>query len=174
MAVFNITTENLYSARQIQLLRKLLEDPIVKLEMNTIIKDAMTPFVPMSPGGGTLRQSAEVTPEGISWGVNGAQGYAMYQHGGITYGPNYPIHAKGDPHTIIGWYSPKGKMPNGAVTGFGLLGSPGVKENWEFGYSTEGTMSHWTDRYSWDLKRETNIEITKRLVQICRERGITT
>lgn len=172
MAIFTITTENLYSARQIQLLRKLLNDPLVRIEVNTIIKDAMTPYVPSKSGA--LRRSAQVTPTDITWGVEGAQGYAHYQHEGITYGPNIPIHEKGNPHKIIGWYSKPGKYPNGAVTGFGILGTPGTMDGWDFGYTTDNTMSHWTDRYAYDLKRKTNLEITKRLREICRERGITT
>lgn len=159
--------ENLYSNRSIQILRKLGDDPGTKERINEIIKDAITPFIPMGKpeeGGGTLREDVHVYPDSIVWGEGPASRYAQYQHTGEVWVINYPIHEKGNPNHIIGWRSLPGKMPSGRA-----LGTPGMLDDWVFGYSTDGTMSNWERAYEWSLKSEVNKRITALLKQIYKE-----
>ena len=55
-----------FRTKKQQQLLALLNDKDIKVQANTIIKDAINEFVPMKSGA--LRASADVTPESISWG----------------------------------------------------------------------------------------------------------
>lgn len=39
-------------------------------------------------------------------------------------------------------------------------------------YTTPGTRSYWTKAYAWDVKRQTNLEITQYLKRECKRRGL--
>lgn len=143
-------------------LLEILRDENVLVHCNTIIKDAITPFVPKKSGA--LRRSAKVTKNTITWGEGLA--YARYQYGGEVYGPNFPIVRGGK---IVGWYSKRGmkKHPTGRE-----LGVPGTWMGWRFGYTTRGTHHHWDQYFRYLPKLKANIEITRFLKKECKRRGL--
>ena len=151
-----------FRTKKQQQLLALLNDKSVKVQANTIIKDAINQFVPMKTGA--LRESADVTPESISWG-KGLK-YAGYQYRGEVYGPNHPIIREG---RIVGWYSTPGmkKHPTGRE-----LGVPGYWMGWRFGYTTPGTHHHWDKYFTYVPKLKANIEVTRLLKRECKRRGL--
>lgn len=153
-----------FSTKKQQKLLSLLNNPRTQAEINQITGNAINKFVPMKSGA--LRASMEVTPTTISWG-NGLA-YARYQYGGEVYGPNLPIVRKG---TIVGWYSIKGmkKHPTGRE-----LGIPGEWMGWRFGYTTPDTKHHWDKLYTYQPKRKANLEITRYLKRLCKQKGLRT
>lgn len=164
-------------SRKMRELLDMLNDNNVRKNVNTIIADEIQPYVPMKSG--RLRRSRIVGAKTISWG-RGLE-YAHYQHEGVVYAPNYPIIKNG---SVVGWYSPRGKgtkHPTDRELGGRGLGGIGVKSsrdkavwmNWNFGYTTPGTMHHWERMYEWELKRETNIKITRMLKMLCKQRGLS-
>lgn len=185
MPTVRLTVEERYSRKMARLL-KLLNDREIKTYVNRIIAREIQPYVPMKEGG--LRASLRVGENFISWGHG--LNYARYQFGGEVYGANYPIVADGkllgffntssnkrypifdsNSGTITGWFSLPGvsKYPTGRK-----LGTPGKWRDWEFGYTTPGTQSHWTDVYEKKLRSKTNREITAYLKWVCRNRGLNT
>lgn len=156
-----VFTKRFRTKKQQQLL-VLLNDKSVKVQANTIIKDTINQFVPMKTG--TLRESADVTPESISWG-KGLK-YAGYQYRGEVYGPNYPRTKNG---AIVGWYSKRGmqKYPTGRE-----LGVPGEWMGWRFGYTTANTQHHWDRQFVGPTKLKASIEITRLLKRECKRRGL--
>ena len=161
-ATVKVEVQKFRTRKQEELL-KMLEDKQVRKHINTLVKDAINPFVPMKSGA--LRRSAIVTHLSITWG-RGLK-YAGYQYRGEVYGPNYPIVRSG---TIIGWYSKPGvrKHPTGRE-----LGLPGEWKGWKFGYTTPGTKHHWDSKFSHDVKLRTNQSITRYLKSECKRRGLT-
>jgi hypothetical protein len=133
---------------------KMLNDDGIRVKINTVIKDKITPFVPKKSEA--LRESAEVTPTSISWGKGLTYGH--YQYTGIVYGPNFPI--KNAAGQIIRWYSPRGKKkyPTDRL----------------LQYKTPGTRSTWDKAFADTIKLEANQEITRILKNACKERGLKT
>ena len=160
-----LDVERFYTKRQQQLL-KLLDDKKVRTEVNTRIKDAINTFVPMDTGA--LRRSAYANSTHIGWGQGLAAPYARYQYNGIVYGPNHPITRGG---TIVGWFSTPGqqKHPTGRT-----LGTPREWKGWKFGYTTPGTSHHWDKLFTYRIKQQTNLEITRYLKRECKDRGLQT
>lgn len=161
-----------YTRKTTELL-DMLNDKDTRIKVNTIIADAIQPFVPMKSG--RLRRSRYVGVKLISWG-RGLE-YAHYQHEGVVYAPNYPIVQGG---AIVGWYSPKGKgtkHPTDRELGAHGMWTPedhrATFMKWNFGYTTIGTRHHWEKAYDWELKRKTNLEITRMLKKMCKERGLS-
>ena len=161
MSVVSISTKDLPSKKTIELL-KLLNDPDMYLEVNKIIAEAIKPYVPKKTGA--LQQSVVITPKEISWGVG--LDYAHYQYEGVVYGKNYPITKDGN---IVGWYSKGTKSPTTRELGGYFKGS---WKGWFFGYSSGGSVKQWTKIYEWQLKRETNVKITRMLKAECKRRGL--
>ena len=161
--IVTIEVERFRTKKQQELL-EMLNDPNVKKEVNTRIKDSINKFVPMKSGA--LRRSARANSEYISWGEGLSQPYARYQYYGEIYGPNYPIMRAG---SIVGWYSKPGtrKYPTGRE-----LGVPGYWKGWKFGYTTSGTHHHWDQYFRYLPKLKTNIEITRYLKRECKRRGL--
>lgn len=153
-----------YHTKTQEKLLAMLNDKAVHKHINTIIKDAINPFVPMKSG--KLRRSAVVTDQSISWGRG--LPYARYQYGGIVYAPNFPMTRGGE---IVGWYTPKGmkKIPTDRE-----LGTPGQWKGWKFGYTTPNTRHHWDSAFDLSVKQAANLEITKYLKQECKNRGLKT
>ena len=160
-ATIKIEVQKFRTTKQEELL-KLLNDKQVRKQINTLIKDAINPFVPMKSGA--LRRSAIVTHLSITWG-RGLK-YGRYQYYGEVYGPNYPIVRDG---AIVGWYSKPGvkKHPTGRE-----LGVPGEWRGWRFGYTTPGTQHHWDKKFTYEVKLKTNQEITRYLKKECKKRGL--
>lgn len=148
----NISNE--YATNLQMQLRDVAYDDKVRREINEMIADMLEPYVPQFNGefeahnedydGPSLRESVQVGPTQISWNTP----YAHYMWMGFTYGPNIPIHAKGDPKTVIGFYSipDSTKSPTGSY----------------LSYSTANTGPSW-----WDFmlaisqnRRTMNIRIT--------------
>lgn len=150
MATVQFNTKVVYSKKIKQLL-DMLNDNEVRKNVNQFIADALTPYVPIQSG--KLRRSVYVGPKIISWG-RGIP-YARYQFNGEKYSPSIPITRNGE---VIGFFSPSDvpKQPTGEM----------------LGVSTPGTMHHWTDAYSWQLKNQTNQQITRYLKKECRARGL--
>lgn len=161
-STINIQLDTYRTDKQRELL-KMLNDKAVQKQVNTYIKDAINPFVPMKSGA--LRRSARVTHKSITWG----QGlkYAHYQYMGEVYGPNFPIIKGG---LIVGWYSKKGmkKYPTGRE-----LGVSGEWLGWRFGYTTQGTQHHWDKAFTYQVKQKTNLDITRFLKRECKRRGLS-
>ena len=158
MSVVSLDPVNLYSQKTTELLR-LLNDPTVYLEANKIIADAIKPYVPRKSG--TLQESVVVTPTEITWNTP----YAHYQFEGIVYEKNYPITKDG---AIVGWYSKGSKTPSSRTMGH----FKGSLNGWFFGYTNGASTSQWTRIYEWQLKSQTNMEITKMLRAECRRRRL--
>ena len=159
--IVTIEVEQFRTKKQQKLL-DMLNDKVVKKQVNLRILNAINKFVPKKTGA--LRSSARVTSEFISWGT-GLE-YARYQYGGQIYGPNRPITEKG---RIVGWFSTPGqrKYPTGRE-----LGIPGYWRGWRFGYTTPGTHHHWDRYFRYLPKMRTNLEITRYLKQECKRRGL--
>lgn len=146
-------------------LLNMCNDDKVLTGINQIIADITTPYVPMDNGEfhssvetdypGRLRDSVQVGPKEIRWTTQ----YAHYVYRGDTYGPNIPIHPKGDPHTIIGFYSPKGetKYPTGA----------------RLNYTTANTGSLWFNTMIEQQRRTMSLRITNYLKRECKKRGLS-
>ena len=151
-----------FRTKKQQALLKMLNDRQVQIEVNTRIKDAINPFVPMKSGA--LRKSAKVYTKLITWGEG--LDYGRYQYGGEVYGPNIPITRGGN---IVGWYSKPGqrKHPTGRE-----LGVPGYWKGWRFGYTTPGTHHHWDRYFRYFPKMKANLEITRYLKKECKRRGL--
>lgn len=106
-------------------------------EVHEKLKEFVEPFVPMNTGN--LRDHARALPSGVIY----ESPYAHYQYEGVVYGPNIKIwsYDKGSKSShIIGWRSPKGKVPTERE-----LGVPGYWKGWKFGYSTPNTAHHWME-----------------------------
>ena len=88
----------------------LKSDTELMFSINTALAKRCDPYVPFREG---YLSDVNITKTGVSYN----QPYAHYQYTGIVYGPNYPIHAKGDSKTIIGFYTPAG-MQKYPVPGF--------------------------------------------------------
>lgn len=133
-------------------LLKILNDKQVRKNCNIMIRDAITPFIPMKSG--KLRRSAAVFPDSIRWG-NGIP-YGRYQYYGRVYAPNYLVVRDGERV----WRTPKGmkKYPTNRE-----LGVPGEYMGMRFGYTTPGTQHHWDKAFTGELKRKTNMKITNYL-----------
>lgn len=119
----------------------VMSDRETKREVHQKLKEFVEPYVPMSKGGGDLRESAEAKPSGVIYKTP----YAHYQYEGKVYGQNLPkwYYSKADKTSYItGWYSIPGvkKTPTGRT-----LGQPGNWKGWDFGYSTPGTTHHWLE-----------------------------
>ena len=158
----NVSTEGFYSGRTRQLLQ-LLNDPNMYLEANKIIAEAIKPYIPKDTGA--LQDSVVITPKEIIWGVG--LSYAHYQYMGVVYEKNYPITKNG---VIVGWYSKGSKTPSMRTMGH----FKGSWKGWFFGYTNGASVSQWTKMYEWQLKSQTNLEITKMLKAECRKRGLST
>ena len=65
MATVNIRLDKYRTRKQTKLIN-MLNDKSVQKQVNTYIKDAITPYVPMRSGA--LRRSAIVTHNSITWG----------------------------------------------------------------------------------------------------------
>lgn len=152
---------NVYSRKTTELLA-LLNDPNMYIQANQIIADAIKPYIPKKSGA--LQQSVRITPDEIVWGEG--LDYAHYQYVGLVYGKNYPITKNG---TIVGWYSKGSKVPNGNTLGGYFKGS---WKGWFFGYTNGASVKEWTKMYEWQLKSQTNKEITKMLKAECKRRGL--
>jgi len=161
MSTISLNPTKLYSQKTIELLR-MLNDPDMYLKANQIIADAIKPYVPKKSGA--LQQSVVVTPKEIIWGTG--LDYAHYQYEGVVYEKNYPITKNG---VVVGWYSKGSKTPTTRPLGGYFKGS---WNGWFFGYSTGGSVSQWTKIYEWQLKSQTNIEITKMLRAECKRRRL--
>ena len=163
MATVKFRAEITYTRKQQELL-DMLSDKSVKLEINKRIANALNFFVPMQSGA--LRESVHVGPDIISWGRG--LPYARYQYEGEVYGPNRPITSG---KRIVGWYTKPGteKYPTGRE-----LGVRGEWKGWIFGYTTPYTQHHWTDAYEYQVKNQTNQEITQYLKRECKARGLRT
>lgn len=158
-----MTVDSSYSRNTVKNLKKLMDDPQTRIDINQMIGDAINPYVPKKSGD--LRDSMRIYPDRITWGEG--LPYAQYQFGGEVYGPNLPIMHEG---TIVGWFSRPGvkKHPTGRE-----LGVKGEWKGWTFGYTTPGTAHHWTEVYQWRLKSKTNKKITAYLKQMCKARGLS-
>ena len=181
ISVFTLDVEAFRTKKQQKLLQ-MLNDDRVKTKINTILKDAINPFVPMKTG--ELRASAKAHPDYISWGENLTRPYARYQYYGEVYGPNLPGAENGEP----AWRSPKGrrKYPMGrelgAYNGIVYLrprwqkGSPKVTGllPYKLGYTTQKTGHHWDKYFRYLPKLKANIEITRYLKRECKNRGLKT
>lgn len=163
MPTIRVEVDKFRTTKQQKLL-KMLDDPKVLKEVNTRIGNAINPFVPMKSGA--LRASMRVNSKSISWGSG--LPYAHYQYMGEVYGPNHPIIKN---RTIVGWYSTPGmtKYPTGRE-----LGVPGEWMGWRFGYTTPGTQHHWDRAFQYQVKQQTNLEITRYLKRECKNRGLKT
>lgn len=173
-----------FRTKKQQQLLALLNDKDIKVQANTIIKDAINEFVPMKSGA--LRASADVTPESISWG-KGLK-YAGYQYRGVVYGPNLPGLEDGSP----AWRSRKGQTKHPTGRELGKAGSATLRVRWKkeggqylrpnpgetatytFGYTTSGTHHHWDKYFRYLPKLKANIEITRMLKRECKSRGLRT
>lgn len=170
MAYFTLTTSTLRrygTDRQSELLA-LLNDDSVHEQINEIINEKMREgdYIPLNMSEfasrnqgdypGRLRNSASVTKEGITWRTP----YAHYVWAGNVYGPNIPIHPKGDKDTVIGFYSPKGKTKT--PTGNAMT------------YSTPGSGPRWVDLAFSGSGRIINQAVTNFLKKECRARGLNT
>ena len=171
-----IEVERFRTKRQQELL-KLLNDDKVKVEINTRIKDAINRFVPKKTG--TLRASAQVYPDRITWGEGLA--YARYQYGGEVYGPNLP----GVVGTSPAWRSRRGRKKHPMGRELGKRGAAMLRPVWgenvdrlpssvlyTFGYTTRGTHHHWDQYFRYLPKLKANLEITRYLKRECRQRGL--
>ena len=182
MATVQLVVETKYSRRMIQL-NNMLHDKVVHKQINQIIADKITPYVPKKSG--KLQRSIYVGYDVISWGRG--LPYANYQYEGIVWGPNL-IGIEGN--GVTGWRSRAPKHPTGRKLGQAgagtfrpvwVIDSNGYRKaneqdpdvSWTFGYTTPGTMSQWTKVYEWKLKSDTNKEITRYLRQECKSRGLT-
>lgn len=170
MAYFTLTTSTLrrYGTDRQSKLLAMLNDDSVHERINEIINEKMREgdYIPMNMGEfasrnpndypGRLRDSASVTKDGITWRVP----YAHYVWAGSVYGPNIPIHAKGDTKTVIGFYSPKGekKTPTGEV----------------MNYTTPGSGPRWVDLAFSGSGRIINNAVTNFLKKECKARGLNT
>ena len=159
MSVVSFEPVNVYSQKTIRLLQ-LLNDPTMYLEANKIIADAIKPYVPRETGA--LQESVVVTPKEIIWSTP----YAHYQYVGRVYEKNYPITKNGQ---IVGWYSKGSKTPSVRTMGH----FKGSLKGWFFGYHNGASTPQWTKMYEWQLKSQTNLEITKMLKAECKKRGLT-
>ena len=143
-------------------LREVAYSDATRREINQMIADMIRPYVPEFNGefparnedydGPSLRDSVRVGPTEISWNTP----YAHYMWMDNLYEYNIPIHAKGDPKTIIGFYSTETKFPTG--------------EN--FNYSTPKTGPRWWDLMLSDSqnRRTMNIRITNMLKRAIKNR----
>lgn len=177
-ATIKVEVQKFRTRKQDELL-KMLEDKQVRKQINTYVKDAINPFVPMKSGA--LRRSAIVTHLSITWG-RGLK-YAGYQYRGIVYGPNFPIAINGSP----AWRSPKGqgsKHPTnreiGAYNGTVRLYPKYQIGNrvkgplvYKLGYTTPGTQHHWDNKFTYEVKLRTNQAITQFIKRECKRRGLT-
>ena len=164
MAWVRLYTLGNYQTELQQKLLGVLDDNSVHTEINQIIADMVKPYVPKDSGKfpsrnpadypGRLRESASVTANGITWRTP----YAHYVYRGELYEPNIPIHPKGDPKTILGFYSPKGETKH--PTGKSLA------------YSTDGTGPHWFELMLMQERRRMNVRITNYLKAECKRRGL--
>lgn len=158
----SFSVEATYTNNTLKYLNKLLHDPMIRLEINKKIGNAINSHVPRDSGA--LQDSMQVYEDRITWGEG--LSYARYQYNGEVYGPNRPITKNG---VIIGWYSkPGAKHPTGRI-----LGVPGTWRGWKFGYHTPGTTHHWINEYRGQLKANTNREITYFLKRECKARGLS-
>ena len=178
--IVTIDVEQFRTKKQNKLLQ-MLNDPNVKVNVNTRIKNAINQFVPKKTGA--LRASARVHQDYISWG-EGLPQYARYQYYGEIYGPNLPGAENGNP----AWRSHKGrkKYPMGRMmgefNGVVLLhprwqkGTPRVTGllPYKFGYTTPNTGHHWDKYFRYAPKMKTNLEITRYLKKECKRRGLST
>lgn len=177
MSTINITVSQFQTKKQEKLL-KMLNDKAVRKHVNTIIKDAINPFVPKKSGA--LRRSARVTHKSITWG----QGlpYARYQYGGEVYGPNLPGVIADAP----AWKSRRGMKKHPTGRELGKPGSARLRPLWgeaveslpdsmvyTFGYTTHGTHHHWDKYFTYQPKMKANLEITRYLKRECKKRGLS-
>lgn len=173
----SMDVEVVRTRRQQQLL-KLLNDSDVRKTINKKVGDAINQFVPMKTG--RLRKSMWIGVHTISWG-HGLK-YAKYQYGGEIYGPNIPGAINGNP----AWISGKKKHPTGREIG-AFKGTLDIKPKWQigepkvtgtlpykFGYTTPNTTHHWDKEFTMEVKRKTNLDITRYLKRLCKNRGIST
>lgn len=177
-ATVKVEVQKFRTRKQEELL-KMLEDKQVRKHINTLVKDAINPFVPMKSGA--LRRSAIVTHLSITWG-RGLK-YGGYQYRGEVYGPNFPIAINGSP----AWRSPRGegsKHPTGRKIGayngtvqlypkYQIGNRVDGPLTYKLGYTTPGTKHHWDSKFSHDVKLRTNQNITRYLKSECKRRGLT-
>ena len=160
-----IDVSGLYSQKMAKLL-DMLNDDSVKKEVNTLVGEALTPYVPMETGA--LRRSFRAFPEYLSWGTGLQKDRAHYQYMGVVYGPNRPITKHG---VVVGWYTPQG------ATKYPTTRSLGVYHEWKgwtFGYTTPGTQSQWVMKYTEPaIKRTINMQATRYLKKECKNRGLS-
>lgn len=142
MAWISVSTSSFAKYRtklQVDLIKKIKDPSVMETVNDTIYNHyyaGLKHYVPMNSSRflsrndgdapGRLRNSVEITANGIKWRTP----YAHYVWEGAVYGPNIPIHAKGNSKQIVGFYSIPGstKSPTGK----------------RMKYSTPGTISHWT------------------------------
>lgn len=93
-------------------------------DINTKLAFRCNPYVPFKEG---RLSSVNITRTGVSYNAP----YAHYQYAGIVYGPNYPIHAKGNPKVIVGWFSPEEKYPTGKDLTYDQSVHPNAGPEWD-------------------------------------------
>ena len=159
IGINNSEALNIRTALQTKLL-KLINDPDTQDGINTILLQAMRPYIPTKSGN--LKTSGYVTTKSIIWSTP----YANYQYKGNVYGPNMP----GIDDTGPAWASRRTKRPMGRELGSysGILmlyprwimqGGRRVKYKastplpYKFGYTTGGTGHHW-DQLMWEHDRQ--------------------
>ncbi len=152
MATVNIQLGKYRTNKQIKLIN-MLNDKSVQKQINTYIKDAITPFVPMQSGA--LRRSAIVTPNSITWGRG--LPYARYQYEGFVYKPNLVASANGG---------------FGETFFYSIPGRRKIKSNQKIVYHTPGTRDHWDESFKGFVRLKTNQQITRYLKAECKRRGL--
>lgn len=133
--IFEIELADFRTDKQLELMEDLRRPTALR-----IIHETLLPYinecVPMNSGflsrnrgnsPGNLRAHHHVTSNGITWKTK----YSDYVWNGDGYGPHIPIHPKGDPNTIIGFYSKPTQFPTGKA----------------LNYTTPGTGDHWINLF---------------------------
>ncbi len=98
--------------------------PSARLGIYNTLAKKCDPYVPMQEG--TLAQTVDVTPDGVTYN----QPYARYQYYGEVYGPNIPIIENG---IIVGWFSPPNqkKHPTGRSINYSKEKHPLATSFWD-------------------------------------------
>lgn len=150
MATVNIRLDKYRTRKQTKLIN-MLNDKSVQRQVNTYIKDAITPYVPMRSGA--LRRSAIVTHSSITWGRG--LPYAKYQYEGVAYKPSLPITESG---SLVDFYSIPGRQK--------------YRSTQKLQYSVPGTRDHWDEAFKGFVRLRTNQQITRYLKAECKRRGL--
>ena len=183
MSTVRISIDDSLFSRKTNSMLKVLNDPSLRYEINEIIGNRLNKYVPKSTGGGALRESLEIDESSVSWNTP----YAHYQWEGEVYGPNL-IGFNSD--GAVSWISRKPKHPTGRRLGesagkawlrpqFGRKYNDGVEFiPWTFGYTTNGTQSHWDKLYtestsdSRAFRARTNAEISRFVKKALQRAGL--